>query len=202
MKSENEYIGDDKFKKFLEHYACPTPLSIVKLRFAGAICSPNGEIRPTDVISSLWENSQTPRLETKAEAELFFKFFMGLWDEMFRLVSQNDVVLPRIAPTADLTAVCTMRYDELELGFIEGFWGGLSELKIPAYIAKIVDSLSELAEVYKTLEQKIKPEQENKAVFDAIISCDKAANKSIHFIIEQYALPHIEEMKHSEHKGN
>ena len=202
MKSKNEYIGDDKFKKFLEHYACPTPLSIVKLRFAGAICSPNGEIRPTDVISSLWENSQTPRLETKAEAELFFKFFMGLWDEMFRLVSQNDVVLPRIAPTADLTAVCTMRYDELELGFIEGFWGGLSELKIPAYIAKIVDSLSELAEVYKTLEQKIKPEQENKAVFDAIISCDKAANKSIHFIIEQYALPHIEEMKHSEHKGN
>ncbi|MBO6290358.1 MAG: hypothetical protein J6N45_08565 [Alphaproteobacteria bacterium] len=202
MKSENEYIGDDKFKKFLEHYACPTPLSIVKMRVAGAICSPNGEIRPTDVISSLWENSQTPRLETKAEAELFFKFFMGLWDEMFRLVSQNDVVLPRIAPTADLTAVCTMRYDELELGFIEGFWGGLSELKIPAYIAKIVDSLSELAEVYKTLEQKIKPEQENKAVFDAIISCDKAANKSIHFIIEQYALPHIEEMKHSEHKGN
>ena len=172
MKSENEYIGDDKFKKFLEHYACPTPLSIVKMRVAGAICSPNGEIRPTDVISSLWENSQTPRLETKAEAELFFKFFMGLWDEMFRLVSQNDVVLPRIAPTADLTAVCTMRYDELELGFIEGFWGGLSELKIPAYIAKIVDSLSELAEVYKTLEQKIKPEQENKAVFDAIISCD------------------------------
>ena len=202
MKSENEYIGDDKFKKFLEHYACPTPLSIVKMRVAGAICSPNGEIRPTDIISSLWENSQTPRLETKAEAELFFKFFMGLWDEMFRLVSQNDVVLPRIAPTADLTAVCTMRYDELELGFIEGFWGGLSELKIPAYIAKIVDSLSELAEVYKTLEQKIKPEQENKAVFDAIISCDKAANKSIHFIIEQYALPHIEEMKHSEHKGN
>ena len=200
MKSENEYIGDDKFKKFLKHYACPTPLSIVKMRVADAICSPNGEIRPTDVISSLWENSQTPRLETKAEAELFFKFFMGLWDEMFRLVSQNDVVLPRIAPTADLTAVCTMRYDELELGFIEGFWGGLSELKIPAYIAKIVDSLSELAEVYKTLEQKIKPEQENKAVFDAIISCDKAANKSIHFIIEQYSLPNIEEMKHSEHK--
>ena len=202
MKSENEYIGDDKFKKFLEHYACPTPLSIVKMRVAGAICSPNGEIRPTDVISSLWENSQTPRLETKTEAELFFKFFMGLWDEMLRLVSQNDVVLPRIEPTADLTAVCTTRYDELELGFIEGFWGGLSELKIPAYIAKIVDSLSELAEVYKTLEQKIKPEQENKAVFDAIISCDKAANKSIHFIIEQYALPHIEEMKYSEHKGN
>ena len=76
MKSENKYIGDDKFKKFLEHYNCPTPLDVVKLRFAGAICSPNTDLRPTDVIASLWENNQAPRLETKNEAELFFKFFM------------------------------------------------------------------------------------------------------------------------------
>ena len=75
MKSENKYIGDDKFIKFLEHYNCPAPLEVVKLRFAGAICSPNSELRPTDVIASFWENNQAPRLETKNEAELFFKFF-------------------------------------------------------------------------------------------------------------------------------
>jgi hypothetical protein len=202
MKSENEYIGDDKFKKFLEHYACPIPLEVVKVRFAGAVCSPNGDLRPTDVIASLWPNNQTPRLETKAEAELFFKFFMGLWDEMLHLVMLNSISLERIESTDDMKEVCQRRYEEIELGFIEGFWGGLPELKIPAYIAQIVDSLSELADVYKTLEQKIRPEQENKAVFDALISCDKAVNKSIHFIIEQYALPHIEELKHSERKGN
>jgi hypothetical protein len=202
MKSENEYIGDDKFKKFLEHYACPMPLEVVKMRFAGAVCSPNGDLRPTDVIASLWPNNNAPRLETKAEAELFFKFFMGLWDEMLHLVMLNSVSLERIEKKDDLKEVCQRRHDELEHGFIEGFWGGLSELKIPAYIAQIIDSLSELADVYKTLEQKIRPEQENKPIFDALISCDKAANKSVHFVIEQYALPHIEELKHSERKGN
>ena len=110
MKSENTYIGDDKFKKFLEHYNCPTPLEVVKLRFAGAICSPNPELRPTDVIASFWENNQAPRLETKKEAELFFKFFMGLWDKMFELVSANSLVLPRVEPTADLIALCEERY--------------------------------------------------------------------------------------------
>jgi len=202
MKSENEYIGDDKFKKFLEHYSCPTPLNVVKMRFAGAICSPNGELRPTDVISSLWEDNAVPRLETKAEAELFFKFFMGLWDEIFHQVTSNNVLLERIAPTSDLISICKQRYEELELGFVEGYWGGLDELKIPAFIAEIVDSLSQLAKVYKSLGLKIKPEQENKNIFDAIIDCDKAANKSIRFIIEQYALPHIEELKNSKNKEN
>ncbi len=195
MKSENKYIGDDKFKKFLEHYNCPTPLAVVKLRFAGAICSPNIELRPTDVIASLWENNQAPRLETKNEAELFFKFFMGLWDEMFELVSTNSVVLPRVEPTADLIEVCEDRYNELELGFIEGFWGGKDDAKLPAYIAEVVDSLSQLAEVYKSLINKIHPEKDNKNVFDAIIQCDKMAAKSINMLIEHYVLPHIDSLR-------
>ena len=36
MQSENKYLGDEKFKKFLEHYKCPTPLAVVKMKFAGA----------------------------------------------------------------------------------------------------------------------------------------------------------------------
>ena len=195
MKSENKYIGDDKFKKFLEHYNCPTPLDVVKLRFAGAICSPNTELRPTDVIASLWENNQAPRLETKNEAELFFKFFMGLWDEIFELVSANSVVLPRIEQTADLIDVCEERFAELEMGFIEGFWGGKDDAKIPAYIAEVVDSLSQLAEVYKSLVNKIHPEKDNKNVFDAIIKCDKMAAKSINMLIEHYVLPHIDSLR-------
>lgn len=202
MKSENEYIGDDKFKKFLEHYSCPTPLSVIKMRFAGAICSPNEQLRPTDVIASLWDNNITPRLETKAEAELFFKFFMGLWDEMFGLVLNNSLVLPRFAARDDLAAICREHSDMLEQGFNEGFWGGLPTLKIPAYIAEIIDSLAELSAVYVKLLAQIKPEQENKAIFDAMVECDKAANKALHFVIEQYALPHLEELRHAKPKGN
>ena len=91
MQSQNEYIGDDNFQKFLQHYNCPTTIDVVKMKFAGAICSPNIDIRPTDVISSLWEESAQPRLETKKEAELFFKFFMGLWDDVFNKIRLNKM---------------------------------------------------------------------------------------------------------------
>lgn len=195
MKSENKYIGDDKFKKFLEHYSCPTPLEVIKLRFAGAICSPNGNLRPTDVISSLWENNQSPRLETKAEAELFFKFFMGLWDEMFTLVAENRITLPKISSSDKLDKICQARFEQLELGFVEGFFGGQEDLKIPAFIAEVADSLSRLALLYKTLAQKSENEKNHKNIFDAVIDCDKMATKSVAFLIENYVLPHIEELK-------
>ena len=94
MQSQNKYIGDDKMQKMLDHYHCEMPLEAVKMRFAGAVCSPNMELRPTDVISSLWPENREPRLQTKEEAELFFKFFMGLWDEIFEQVRHNEVRLP------------------------------------------------------------------------------------------------------------
>ena len=197
MKSENTYIGDEKFTKFLEHYSCPTPLDIVKMRFAGSICSPNTALRPTDIISSLWPNNQSPRLETKKEAELFFKFFMGLWDEMFNCVTANSVSLPHISSSSDLQIECQKRHAILEFGFIEGFWGGLTDIKIPAYIAEVLDSLSQLAETYHTLSTKIDPQKENKNIFKAIIECDKMVDKSLHFIIANYVLPHMEELKHT-----
>ena len=195
MKSENEYIGDDKFQKFLNHYNCKTPIEVVKLRFAGAICSPNADLRPTDVISSLWEENKTPRLETKAEADLFFKFFMGLWDEMFDLVSKNKITLPRFDKKENIQKLCQARFEQLELGFVEGFWGGLQDLKIPAYIAQVVDSLSRVALLYKELLQKAESQTNNKNIFDAVVDCDKMADKSLSFLIENYALPHIEELK-------
>ena len=100
MQIENTYIGDDKFKRFLEHYNCPTDIEEVKLKFAGAICSPNKDLRPTDVISSLFRDNQQPRLETKSEAELFFKFFMGLWDEMFIQIKTDKLPDDMILPTS------------------------------------------------------------------------------------------------------
>ena len=195
MKSENKYIGDDKFKKFLDHYSCPAPLDMVKMRFAGAICSPNLELRPTDVISSLWEDGKAPRLETKNEADLFFKFFMGLWDEMFSEVSLQKLEMPKIDRKDNLTAVCEQRYSIVEDGFVEGFWGGKQNVKIPAYIAEVADNLTALAEAYKSMVSKINPQNDNENIFNAVISCDKLVIKSVNFLIENYVLPRMEELK-------
>lgn len=197
MQIENKYLGDDKFKKFLEHYSCPSPLAVVKMKFAGAICSPNLNLRPTDVISSFWEENRTPRLETKEEADLFFKFFMGLWDEVFQDVKKNQIELSTYHKSenmSDFIALCRLRYDEIEYGFVEGFWGGRDDMKLPSYVAEIIDSLSQMAEVYLTLIKKIEAQSSQADVWKHFIATDKMVEKAIAFLIENTVLPRIENL--------
>ena len=182
MQSENEYIGDNKFKNFLIHYNCPTSLEVVKLKFAGAICSPNLNLRPTDVISSFWEQNKQPRLETKKEAELFFKFFMGLWDDVFDKIRRNKLSLSK-APK-----------DNITWGQVR-FWGGCDDLKVPNYVAQIVDSLSEMADAYLKLSQKAGETKEQKAIANALLNTDKTVEKAFSFIIENSVLPRIAELE-------
>ena len=189
----NKYIGDEAFVKMLEHYSCPTPLNVIKMRFAGAICSPNLNLRPTDVISSVWEEGRAPRLETKQEADLFFKFFMGLWDEVFEDVKNNEVKLPR-SKEKNMEVYCQSRFEEVEQGYVEGFFGGQENLKMPGYLAQIVDSLSEMATLYTKI--AIKGETSD-AAWDAVKHTDKVVERSINFIIENSVLPRIEDIKRS-----
>lgn len=191
---ENKYIGDEKMLKLLEHYTCPTPLEIVKMRFIGAICSPNMELRPTDVISSFWPSGQAPRLQTKDEADLFFKFFMGLWDNLFQQIKQNKIKLEKLS-YKDLPYYCERRYAEVEFGFVEGFWGGRQDIKIPAYLAELIDNVSELADVYRTLGRKISEGADKEEIMPALHSCDEMVNKSISFIIENSVLPRIDSLQ-------
>ena len=188
---QNKYIGDESFIKMLEHYACPTPLGVVKMRFAGAICSPNLKLRPTDVISSFWEEGRAPRLETKAEADLFFKFFMWLWDEIFDEVKTVRVKLPPLKDK-NLASYCQTRFDEVEQGYVEGFFGGEENLKMPGFLAQIIDSLSELALAYQKLGTK---GENSSAAWDAVKHTDKMVNRAIEFIIENAVLPRIEDLK-------
>lgn len=197
MQSENVYIGDDKFKKFLTHYDCPTNLDEVKLKFAGAICSPNTSLRPTDVISSLFRENKQPRLQTKDEANLFFKFFMGLWDEMFYQVREEKLKLPKAlnGSKEELIMLCRERSRQVECGFVEGFWGGLDKLDIPSFAGELINSLSDLAEAYYLLSQKLEKMNEvNEPIFDVIINMDKKVNEIFSFLITHLVKPKMDEL--------
>lgn len=198
MQSQNKYIGDDKMQNLLNHYQCNIPLEVVKMRFAGAICSPNLALRPSDIISSLWPQNEEPRLQTKEEADLFFKFFMGLWDDIFTQVESNTVVLPPYAPKNNREYwenLCNHRNQQLELGYLEGFWGGLPDLKIPAYIAELLDSLNNLTALYLKLGERTKTEKNIDNLIDTIKHTDKMVNRSIAFIIENTVLPRMEQQQ-------
>lgn len=199
MQNENVYIGDDKFQRFLDHYQCSTALEVVKLKFAGAICSPNVNLRPTDVISSLFLEEKQPRLTTKNEAELFFKFFMGLWDEMFLEIRTNTLQLsPYTGRKNDQQALitfCHARSSQIELGFNEGFWGGCQTLNIPKFAAELLSSLSDLADVYEILAQKLEHKEPAETIFGVIKNTDSTVEKTLKFLIEHFVLPHITKLE-------
>ena len=201
MESQNKYIGDESFKKFLGHYGCPTPLPVVKMKFAGAVCSPNLDLRPADVISSFWPAGQAPRLETKNEADLFFKFFMGLWDEMFVEIKTNTLKLPEFSgnknDTKELAELCHSRADQIEFGFVEGFWGGCETLSIPNYAAELMASLSDMADVYGVLAKKLTQAENPKDIYPVILNTDQMVEKTFRFLIEHMVLPHIEQLQRS-----
>ena len=201
MESKNKYIGDESFKKFLEHYDCPTPLSVVKMKFAGAICSPNLELRPADVISSFWLEGKSPRLETKNEADLFFKFFMGLWDEVFQKVKQNKVKLERVKLSGreQIREACIARFAEVEGGYVEGFWGGREDFKLPAYIAQMIDSLTELSGVYNVLVKKLDKAENLEEISNTFRYTDKMVEKAVSFIVENSVLPRIDSLQRVVH---
>ena len=194
MQTENKYIGDEKMLKMLEHYHCPTPLEIIKMRFAGAACSPNMNLRPADVIASFWPQGQSPRLETKQEADLFFKFFMGLWDEIFTLVRRNRIKLEKLTDK-DPAYYFQRRYHEIEDGYVEGFWGGQHDLKLPVYLAQAIDSLSELGGIYRTLAKKLDNGGDIAEIIQALAAADSMVEKAIALIIETSVLPRIDALQ-------
>ena len=196
MKSENKYIGDDAFNKFIEHYECPSSLTEIKLKFAGAICSPNLDLKPVDVIASFWPQDEQPRLQTKKEADLFFKFFMGLWDDIFERVKQNNIKLSpvKLKSKEDIKEACHERFIDVELGFVEGFWGGQENLNIPAFVAQMIDSITELAGVYKDLSKKIDNNPDLDEITQTFTYTDKMVEKAISFIVENNVLPRIDDL--------
>ena len=90
---------------------------------------------------------------------------------------------------------CRRRFDVLEWGFVEGFWGGKQDLKIPAYIAEIIDSLSDVAGLYQVLLKKLDKKPELDEIAKTISHSDSMAEKAIAFIIENSVLPRIESLK-------
>jgi hypothetical protein len=168
------------------------------MRFAGAICSPNSNLRPTDVISSIFLENQQPRLTTKAEAELFFKFFMGLWDELFDNVKANKIDLSsykKPEDADDFAVLCQSRYEEIEYGFVEGFWAGQENLKLPTYLAELMDSISQMAEVYMTLARKVENASIDDEVWKHFVATDKMVKKAIAFLVENSVLPRIDSLQ-------
>ena len=94
-----------------------------------------------------------------------------------------------------IRAACERRFAEVEWGYVEGFWGGKQDLKLPEFLAQVIDSLSELAEAYTTLAKKLDNTADLSDITTAFANTDKMVEKTIAFVIENSVLPRIDSLK-------
>ena len=126
---------------------------------------------------------------------------MGLWDEMFVEIKTNTLKLPEFSgnkrDTKELAELCHSRADQIEFGFVEGFWGGCETLSIPNYAAELMASLSDMADVYGVLAKKLTQAENPKDIYPVILNTDQMVEKTFRFLIEHMVLPHIEQLQRS-----
>ena len=91
--------------------------------------------------------------------------------------------------------MCEDRFAEIELGYAEGFWGGREDLKIPAYIAEIIDSISDVAGIYRMLIKKLDKGADMEEISTTVGHSDSMVEKAISFIIENSVLPRIDSLR-------
>lgn len=157
-KKPVKYIGDAGVAKFLAQYKSETPFHVVRMRILGALGSPNKELLPVMVVASFWPEEAFPRFVTKVEAETFFSVFMSLWRRMEKMAQAGQPALSapgKIATLEELKQVLLKRTEEIEAGFIEGFWGGLDDLKMASATAALIDGLGGEAEAYQGLYEDV-----------------------------------------------
>jgi len=157
-KKPAKYIGDAGVARFLEQYKSETPFHVVRMRILGALASPNKELLPVMVIASFWPEEDFPKFVTKEEAETFFSTFMGLWQRMEKMaIARNPLLSARgkLSSLEDAQDLMLRRAEELEAGFIEGFWGGQDDMQMPSATAALIDGLGEEADAYHGLLQDV-----------------------------------------------
>ena len=81
------------------------------------------------------------------------------------------------------------------MGFLEGFWGGQPDLKLPGFLVEIIESLTDLAGIYNTLAKKLDKGGDIDEIVTALKHTDKMVEKTFSFIIENSVLPRIESLQ-------
>ncbi len=173
-KKPGKYIGDAGVAKFLEQYKSDTPFHIVRLRVLGALASPNTDLLPVMVIASFWPEDAFPKFVTKDEADIFFSTFMGLWRRMEKMADASQNLLSargKLGDLEDAKNTLFTRVEEVDAGFIEGFWGGLDDIKMPSATAALIDGLGSEAEAYHALLEDVSQwEDYTPAMRDALVA--------------------------------
>jgi hypothetical protein len=144
-------VTDQQVQALLTRYACPTPLHVLRMRFLGAIASPQLDVSPIRVVEQAW-GGELPEFATQEDAEeLIQALVAGLWNRLSQHQnSRNPFRLPRteVKPTRQaLMALAQMRSQELA-GFVDGLFGPEEEMDLPEKAHEAMNVLADVQSMF------------------------------------------------------
>jgi hypothetical protein len=173
----------------LERYFCPRPLTVVRMRFWGAINSPAARVSPIEEIDALWSGKRQP-FETEDEAQAFYDVMISFWNALAENRASGKPVAfamrSGLKTTAGLKGAMAARHGELSDGFFSGFIGNLrSSDPVDSGIDRNLDKLSDVIdEIEELMEGAIGPSNANK-VRSRFVALDKRAQKLVNQVVMQ-----------------
>ena len=173
----------------LEQYNCPYPLTVVRMRFWGAINSPAARISPIEEIDALWSGKRQP-FETEDEAQAFYDVMIGFWNALAEHRASGKPVAfamrSGLKTSAGLKSAMAARHAELSDGFFSGFIGNLRPRDpMDSGIDRNLDKLSNVIdEIEELMEGPIGASNVNK-VRSRFVALDKRAQKLVNQAVMQ-----------------
>lgn len=145
VKKPGKYPGDAAFDRFLDKYDCPLLLDVLKMRFLGAIASPDFGVSPLSVVRECWDG-ELPEFADETEAGAFFESVMSLWNRLAR--HQDGVRVKLTKPTrlrdwSDMSDMFHVRGSEIIDGFLHGF-DDTPVSKVPEPLEEVRDTLEKI----------------------------------------------------------
>ena len=143
-------VTDQQVQALLARHACPTPLHVLRMRFLGAIASPQVNVSPMRVVEQAW-GGELPEFASQIDAEeLIQALVAGFWN---RLSEHQNTKTPFRLPRAEvkptrkaLLELAQTRSLELA-GFVDGLFGEDEEMDLPE---KAHEALNMLGEMHAT----------------------------------------------------
>jgi len=145
VRKPGKYPGDAVFERMLDKYDCPLLLDVLKMRFLGAIASPDFGVSPLTVVRGCWER-ELPEFADETEAGAFFETIMSLWNRLAR--HQNGVRVKLTKPTrlrdwSDMSDMFHVRGSEIIEGFLQSF-DDTSVSGVPEPLEEFLDTLEKI----------------------------------------------------------
>lgn len=75
-------VTEQQLQALLTRHACPTPLHVLRMRFLGAIASPQLDISPIKTLERSWGGALPEFTSQKNVEELIQAFVEGLWNQL------------------------------------------------------------------------------------------------------------------------